>query len=73
MRYQMYKVKEDGYDNLYSYAVRDTIIEQSHHKGSWLLMDSGEWKHASHPVSVEMKFEGSEMVAQANNLKYLHP
>ncbi len=73
MRYQMYKVKEDGYDNLYGYAVRDTVFEHVQEKGSWLLMDSGEWKRASHPVSVDMKFEGSEMVAQANNLKYLHP
>ena len=70
MRYQMFKVKEDEYKNLYSYAVRDTAIEQTHQKGSWLLSDSGEWKHASHPVSVDMKFEGTEMVAQANTLAY---
>lgn len=73
MRYQMFKVKEDVFSNLYAYAVRDTVFEHTQQKGSWLLLDSGEWKHATYPVSVDMKFEGSEMVAQANNLKYLHP
>lgn len=72
MRYQMYKVKEEGYDNLYSYAVRDTTIH-SHCPGSWLLMDSGEWKNASHPISVGDKFSDAEMVSQSNYTKYLHP